>query len=51
VVRGIFFCYHKGNNIDRIIYRKSTAYKVGTALADDGVLESDHRPVFVDLEL
>ncbi|KAJ7175183.1 Endonuclease/exonuclease/phosphatase [Mycena crocata] len=28
---------------------KSTAYKVATALSDDGVLASDHRPVFVDV--
>jgi len=29
----------------------ASKYKVGTALADDGVLASDHRPVFVDVLL
>ncbi|KAJ6497286.1 Endonuclease/exonuclease/phosphatase [Mycena sanguinolenta] len=28
---------------------EATGYKVGTALTDDGVLASDHRPVFVDV--
>ncbi|KAF8880076.1 Endonuclease/exonuclease/phosphatase [Infundibulicybe gibba] len=26
-------------------------YKVGTSMSDDGVLDSDHRPVFADFEL
>ncbi|CDO77744.1 hypothetical protein BN946_scf184993.g7 [Trametes cinnabarina] len=29
----------------------STAYKVGSSLTDDGVLASDHRPVFADITL
>ncbi|KAF9781131.1 Endonuclease/exonuclease/phosphatase [Thelephora terrestris] len=28
---------------------KSTAYKVGAGMSDDGMMHSDHRPVFVDL--
>lgn len=31
--------------------RSSDAYWVGEALSDDGVLSSDHRPVFCDLTL
>jgi len=30
---------------------KAEAYKVGTSLTDDGMLASDHRPVFVDISL
>ncbi|KAJ7184913.1 Endonuclease/exonuclease/phosphatase [Mycena filopes] len=30
---------------------ESTAYNVGSALSDDGVLASDHRPVFVDVRI
>ncbi|GJE93090.1 endonuclease/exonuclease/phosphatase family protein [Phanerochaete sordida] len=30
---------------------KSTLYKVGTSLTDDGVFASDHHPVFVDVTL
>ncbi|KAL0946258.1 hypothetical protein HGRIS_012513 [Hohenbuehelia grisea] len=29
---------------------KTNGYKVASALADDGVLESDHRPVFADIQ-
>ncbi|KAI0771037.1 Endonuclease/exonuclease/phosphatase [Trametes elegans] len=29
----------------------ATSYKVGSSLTDDGVLASDHRPVFVDITL
>lgn len=31
--------------------RTADAYKVGTSLTDDGVLASDHRPVFADVTI
>jgi hypothetical protein len=31
--------------------RTAGRYKVGTSLADDGVLASDHRPVFTDVSI
>lgn len=31
--------------------RTATGQKVGTSLSDDGLLASDHRPVFTDFEL
>ncbi|KAJ6512384.1 Endonuclease/exonuclease/phosphatase [Mycena vulgaris] len=30
---------------------QATGYKVGTALTDDGILASDHRPVFADVRI
>jgi len=30
---------------------KSTAYKVGAGMSDDGMMHSDHRPVFADLTI
>ena len=32
-------------------YRVSTAFKVGAGMSDDGMMHSDHRPVFVDLAI
>jgi len=29
----------------------STAYKVGGGMSDDGMMHSDHRPIFVDLNI
>ena len=34
-----------------VVLRNATSYKVGTSLTDDGVLASDHRPVFTDITL
>ena len=31
--------------------RTADAYKVGTSLTDDGILASDHRPVFADVTI
>lgn len=31
--------------------RASTAFKVGAGMSDDGMMHSDHRPVFVDLTI
>ena len=31
--------------------RASTAFKVGAGMSDDGMMHSDHRPVFVDLSI
>lgn len=35
----------------RALIRAVKAYKVETALADDGLLASDHRPVFADISI
>jgi len=32
-------------------YRASTACKIGAGMSDDGMMHSDHRPVFVDLNI
>ena len=36
---------------DVVIRRTADAYRVGSSLTDDGVLASDHRPVFADITL
>jgi hypothetical protein len=33
------------------IHREATGYTVGSARTDDGVLASDHRPVFADVAI
>jgi len=32
-------------------YRTSTACKVGAGMSDDGMMHSDHRPVFIDFDI
>ena len=34
-----------------IFFRTVNGYRVGTALSDDGLLASDHRPVFADVPI
>lgn len=34
-----------------LLCRTADAYKVGSTLSDDGVLASDHRPVFADVTI
>ena len=33
------------------LHRAPTAYKVGAGMSDDGMMHSDHRPVFVDFKI
>lgn len=38
--------------IDNIfIHRQVGGYRIGQSLYDDGMYESDHRPVFADIQL
>ena len=37
--------------IARLLCRKCTACKVGAGMSDDGMMHSDHRPVFADLTI
>jgi len=32
-------------------HRESTAFKIGAGMSDDGMMHSDHRPVFVDVNI
>lgn len=36
---------------DDDVDREATGYRVGSALTDDGILASDHRPVFADVRI
>lgn len=40
-----------GAHVRDICFREIGRYDVQTSLSDDGVLASDHRPVFVDVKL
>lgn len=39
------------HHVRDICFREIGRYDVQTSLSDDGVLASDHRPVFVDVKL
>jgi hypothetical protein len=32
-------------------YRRACSYRIGQSLYDDGMYESDHRPVFADVQI